>query len=219
MTTISEIWNWIFRPYYYYFFFLFLFIYFFFFCTFNVTYGSTTTQRMFLVCFFFVFFLFFVVVVVFFVFVFFLLLFFFSSWRLSTQRLQLSGCDGGSLWTCSNSRGQIPFRIYLHVSCFFILAPIDTATTTQRLRRWVSMNLSPLTWATKFRIYLPVDRSHVSDIHEGKIGNGTTHAPLISSVSRRYANKWHILVAPYSPRGGGRLGRICFFLLLLLLLF
>ena len=57
--------------------------------------GSTTTQRMFLV--------------------------FFSSWRLSTQRLQLSDCDDGSLWTCSPSRGQyhFVFTCSRQISCFW----------------------------------------------------------------------------------------------------
>ena len=57
------------------------------------------------------------------------------------------------------------------------------------------MNLSPLAWGSYL---LAVDKFHISEVREGKIGNGTNPAPLISSVNRLYANKWPTLVVPYS---------------------
>ena len=92
-----------------------------------------------------------------------------------------------------------------HVSCFFHhgayrLSDYNSVTVTVGHYEPV-----PPRVGNTISYLLAVDRSHVSEIHEGKIGNGTSPATLISSVSQLYLAYTR---CPYSPRGDERLNTI-----------
>ena len=76
-------------------------------------------------------------------------------------------------------------RMFLVFCFFFILAPIDynsTVTVGHYEPAPPPPPPPPPRVANTISYLLAVDRSHVSEIHEGKIGNVTTPAPLISFV-------------------------------------